>query len=105
MRSGFLLEVGVVVLIIVLLIKASPVDPQSIVSPSDIICSSYGQCTVGEVTFNVGDTVTSPKHNFGFTSGEIIIINQDELTATIKWNNGRTTTDSLTELNKVKELV
>jgi hypothetical protein len=104
MGRTWFLEIGILlaVIIMVALTKTETVDR---INPSDIICSTYAQCNVGNVTFNVGDIVSSPKYSFGFKTGEIIVMNVDNKTATIKWTNGKTTTEPLDDLNKVKQVV
>ena len=74
------------------------------ISPSDIICSTIAQCSVGETNFSIGDMVSSPKYRFGFHTGEIIIMDPEELTATVKWSDGGTSTEPLSDLNKLKSI-
>lgn len=71
------------------------------VSPSDVICQTYAQCSVGNISFNVGDVVSSPKYSFGFKVGSIILLKNNN-SAVIKWDGGSTTTELLTDLNKLK---
>lgn len=102
MGTGWFIEIGLLILTIYLVMTTQTETDR--IDPSDIICSTYANCMVGDVEFHVGDAVSSPKYSFGFRIGEIILMNPDNKTATIKWANGQTTTESLTDLNKLKKV-
>ena len=101
-RNGWFLEIGILLGIVIISLLVKTESPT--INPSDIICSTYAQCTVGDEVFEIGDLVSTPKYSFGFKVGEIILMNPDNKTATIKWANGKTTTEPLDELNKVKQV-
>lgn len=72
------------------------------ISPSDVVCETIIHCTAGNVSFEIGDNVSSPKYSIGFRTGTIIKMNPETESAIIKWEDGETTTEPITDLNKIK---
>jgi hypothetical protein len=106
MKSGYIIPlIALVVGILLIASQVGKINAEKRINPSDVICSTFMHCEVGNVTtYNVGDAVSSPKYWFGFKIGIIQSINPENKTAVIGWKDSTVTTEFFTDLNKLKKL-